>query len=86
MSNLYETVRTAVHNDWDPIGVSTLTAEMGEYDPYVPGLCELLRKHASESEIFGYLWAVETESIGLEGNRQATERFAEWLCGLMRSK
>lgn len=85
MSNLYETVRRAVHTDWDPIGVADLTDEMGEYDSYVPGLCDLLRKHAPEKEVFEYLWTVETESIGLEGNRQATERFAKWLCELKPS-
>ena len=82
MNDLFETVRRAVHTNWDPIGVSDLTTEMGEYDSYVPGLCELLRKHASEKEMFEYLWTVETESIGLQGNRQATERFAKGLCGL----
>jgi hypothetical protein len=82
MNDLLETVRRAVHTHWDPIGVSDLTTEMGEYDSYVPGLCELLRKHALEKEVFDYLWTVETESMGLQGNRQATERFAKWLCEL----
>jgi hypothetical protein len=26
--------------------------------------------------VFDYLWTVEKESIGLKGNRKATERFA----------
>ena len=82
MNDHIETVRRAVNTDWDPIGVSDPTAEMGEYDSYVPALCELLLKHASENEIFEYLWKVETESIGLQGNRQATEQFAKWRCGL----
>ena len=82
LSELYETVRRAVHSDWDPIGVSDLTDQMGEYDSYVPGLCDLLSKNASEKEVFDYLRTVETESIGLQGNREATERFASWLCSL----
>ncbi|GAB4163496.1 MAG: hypothetical protein Tsb009_40000 [Planctomycetaceae bacterium] len=86
MSELYETVRRAVHFDWDPIGVSDLTDQMGEYDSYVPGLCDLLGKNASEKEVFDYLWTVETESIGLQGNREATERFASWLCNLTTPK
>jgi hypothetical protein len=80
MSDLYESVRRAVHTDWDPIGVAELCDEMGEYDSYVPGLCELLCERASEKEVFEYLWTVETESLGSEGNRQATERFAKRLC------
>lgn len=80
MSDPYESVRRAVHADWDPIGVAEFGAETGEYDSYIPGLCELLSRHAPEKEVFEYLWTVETESLGLEGNRQATERFAKRLC------
>ena len=82
MSDLYKTVRKAVHFEWDPIGVSSLTDQMGEYDSYVPRLCDLLSKIASEKEVFDYLWKLETESMGLQGNRAATERFACRLCGL----
>lgn len=86
MSDLYETVRKAVHLDWDPIGISDLTDEMGEYDWYLPGIVDLLVKNASEKEMFDFLWRVETESIGMRGNREATERFASWLCSLTTSE
>lgn len=82
MSQFYKTVRRAVHTDWDPIGVADFSDDMGEYDSYVPTLCDMLGKGASEQEVFEYLWTVETESIGLQGNREATERFAKWLCSL----
>ena len=36
--NLYHRVRQAVHKEWDPIGVSAFTDEMGEYDGYIPAL------------------------------------------------
>jgi hypothetical protein len=83
LSDLYESVRRAVHTDWDPIGVAQLCNEMGEYDSYVPGLCELLSKRSSEKEIFDYLWTVETQSLGLEGDRQSTEQFAKRLSELL---
>jgi hypothetical protein len=86
MSRLYETVRIAVHRDWDPIGIAEFCQEMGEYDSYVPCLCELIDNHATERELFDYLWTVETVSMGLSGDRQATERFAKWLCELGSSK
>ncbi|MES2792393.1 MAG: hypothetical protein V4719_22440 [Planctomycetota bacterium] len=86
MSNLFEIVRSIVHKDWNPIGVADLTGEFGEYDSYIPGLCELLRRNASESELFDYLWTVETQSIGLIGDRQATESFAKRLCELRQSQ
>jgi hypothetical protein len=85
MSNLFEIVRRLVHNDWDPIGVADLTDEFGEYDSYISGLCELLRRNASESELFDYLWTVETQSIGLNGDRQATESLVKRLCELRQS-
>lgn len=85
MKNLYETVRRAVHMTWDPIGVADLADGMGEYDSYVSGLCELLNRPTSEEEVFNYLWTVETVSLGLEGNRQKTERFTKWLCELRSS-
>ena len=86
MSDLYEMVRKAVHTEWDPLGVADLTGAMGEYDSYVSGLCSLLRGYPSEKEVFDYLWTVETESIGLEGDREATERFAKRLCTLISGK
>lgn len=85
MNELYESVRRAVHFEWDPIGVAGLVNEMGEYDSYVLRLCALLKGRASESDVFDYLWSVETDSIGLTGNRDATERFAKRLCELASS-
>ncbi|VTS06491.1 hypothetical protein [Tuwongella immobilis] len=79
MADLYEVVREAVHTKWDPIGIGESALELGEYDSYVSGLCNLLRSNPSEVEVFGYLWIVETDSLGLMGNRQATEQFAKWL-------
>ena len=82
MNNLYDTVRKAMHKDWDPIGVSAFTQEMGEYDSYVAGLCELVLNNAREEQLFEYLWTVETVSISLPGNRQKTREFAKWICSL----
>lgn len=86
MSDLYDAVRKAVHSDWDPIGVADFSDRMGEYDSYVPGLCELLCNNASENEVFRYLWTIETESIGLMGNQKETEIFAVKLCRLFGKK
>ncbi|MGY8769315.1 MAG: hypothetical protein ACKVH8_12930 [Pirellulales bacterium] len=85
MSELYEVIRKAVHTDWDPIGVFEISDEMGEYDSYTSGLCELISNDASENAVFEYLWELETETIGLTGDREATENFAKWLCMLKSS-
>lgn len=79
---LYDRVREAVHRRWDPIGVAAYSEEMGEYDSYIPALCRLLENHASSEQIFKYLWTMETESIGLSGNRPSTEAFSIWLYNL----
>lgn len=80
---IYAKVYQAVYEQWDPIGISSYTNEKGEYDGYIPALCDLLGKDSSREQIFGYLWEVETESIGLSGNRKATEYFADWLYSLV---
>lgn len=82
MNELYAQVRVAVHSDWDPIGVSRFTKEMGEYDSYVARICELLQNGATVKEVFRYLWIVETKSMGLQGDQEATKKFAARLCEL----
>jgi len=79
MNSLYDQVRQAINRRWDPIGIASYSEEIDEYDGYIPALCRLLKEHAPRDQIFDYLWTVETESIGLSGNREATEDFADWL-------
>ena len=69
---------------WDPIGVRAIPAARGEYDQYVPSLCKLLLDRRPKEELVDYLWRLETEHMGLTGDRQATEAFADYLCDLTR--
>jgi hypothetical protein len=80
--SLHEQVRQAVHRHWDPIGVAAYSDDLGEYDGYIPALCALLEDNPTKARIFEYLWKVETESMGLVGDRQLTEEFADWLYSL----
>lgn len=77
--SLYPEVRRAVHNEWDPIGVSNFTNDFGEYDAYIPELCSFLSNNPSSQEIFEHLWTIETNSIGMEGDKQSTLKFSEKL-------
>ncbi len=86
MESLTESVRNAVHLDWDPIGIGKEAADLGEYDHYVPALCTLLERGASKQVLFDTLWRIETEYIGLRGNRSATEKFAEKLAAIAASR
>ncbi len=38
----YDAVGRIFLEDWDPIGVDDVPEAQGEYDSYVPGVCELL--------------------------------------------
>jgi hypothetical protein len=78
----HEQIRKALMNDWDPIGVKGISGAEDEYDGYVPTIYKMLIQSKTEEEIFDYLWWVETEHMGLFGNRQATEAFAGLLMGM----
>jgi len=77
--DFYDLVREAVHKNWDPIGVYCYSEEMGEYDGYIPNLYKLLNDGSSEDEVFNFLWSIETNSMGLSGDKQATREFSKLL-------
>jgi predicted AlkP superfamily pyrophosphatase or phosphodiesterase len=69
-------IREAVMGKWDPIGVASMPEAADEYDSYIPAIYKLLIERKPVAEIFDYLWWLETEHMGLTGDRQATEAFA----------
>lgn len=77
--NLYNSIAEALHYKWDPIGVSGIPQAIGEYDSYVPELYELICQNADGEVIFDYLWAIEVQHMGLDGNRAATLAFVDYL-------
>ena len=76
-------IHDALIKEWDPIGVGGEPEAQDEYDGYVPAVYRLLISRASEDEIFDYLWQLETEHMGLCGNRQRTRAFAARLLRLI---
>jgi len=75
----HQAIRSALLKEWDPIGVAEIEAAQDEYDSYVSTIYKMLISRKPKHEIFDYLWWLETEHMGLTGDRQATERFAERL-------
>lgn len=75
----HDSIKAALISEWDPIGVGQFPEAQDEYDSYVPTIYKLLITRSTKHEIFNYLWWLETEYMGLCGNRQATETFAERL-------
>jgi hypothetical protein len=64
---------------WDPIGVAEFPEAQDEYDAYVSEVYRLLSRRAGIDEIFTYLWWLETQHMGLSGDRQRTEEIAKRL-------
>ena len=69
-------------NEWDPIGVSHIPEAQDEYDSYVGDVYRLLITHAKRPELFFHLWQIETDHMGLSGNRQRTQATADRLIEL----
>jgi hypothetical protein len=76
-------IKEALMAEWDPIGVNDIPEAKDEYDSYVPAIYKMLIQQKTRQEIFDYLWWIETEHMGLTGNRRATEAFAERLLSLV---
>jgi hypothetical protein len=73
------TIRLALLQQWDPIGVADIPEAQDEYDAYVDEIHQLLLNGKTERELFDYLWSLETQHMGLSGDRATTEKFARWL-------
>ena len=71
-------IKAVLLNEWDPIGVKGVPEARDEYDSYAPPIYTLL-KTSTLQEVSDYLWWLETEHMGLIGDRQATERSADRL-------
>lgn len=77
-------IKRILLNEWDPIGISELPEAQDEYDAYAPVVYQLLSRHAAASEVFEYLWQIETKHMGLRGDREKTEEIAEKLVALLQ--
>jgi hypothetical protein len=75
----HEAIRRALLKEWDPIGVSEIAEAQDEYDSYVSAIYKMLIARKPRHEVFDYLWWLETEHMGLTGDRQVTEKFADRL-------
>jgi hypothetical protein len=65
--------------EWKPLQVK----ESSEgYEDYIGSLCNLLILKKPLADIIDYLWEVETQVMGLDGNFARTEEIAKRLCML----
>lgn len=73
---LYKVVGEILWNDWDPIGVNDV-APRDEYQGYVPEIFSMLIQNKTEKEIADRLYKIETETIGVLGNREHSLKIAK---------
>src|SRR5438552_13299818 len=78
----HEAIRHRLLHDWDPIGVAHVPQAQDEYDSYVSQIYGMLIRREPRHKLVDFLWWVETENMGLYGNRQRTERVADLLLQL----
>jgi len=76
----HDAIHEVLIKQWDPIGVAAVPEAQDEYDMYVPEIYAKLIRHENKQQIFDHLWWIETERMGLYGNRRSTEAIAERLC------
>ena len=67
-------IREILLHDWDPIGVRDIPEAQDEYDSYIPGIYGRLIHRISESDLFDYLRQIESQQMGLAGDRGKTQQ------------
>jgi len=78
---IQESIRHILFYDWDPIGINNSGPD-DEYDSYIGGIYRLLVSGADEYKIIERLYQLETNSMGLNGNRERLKDIAEKLMKL----
>jgi hypothetical protein len=78
----HSAIREILLRNWDPIGVADIPEAQEEYDSYVSQVYGLLIRREPLYKMVDFLWWVETQHMGLCGNRRRTEQVAERLLRL----
>lgn len=76
---LMQEIQKILLNEWDPIGIQDIPEAQDEYDSYVSDIYKLIQSKRTESEVFDYLWGIETEHMGLSGDKKHTQTIAHKL-------
>lgn len=79
---MHQKIHEIFLKDWDPIGIQNMPEAHDEYDDYISYAFYLLVSKKTQKELFEYLWWIETEHMGLPGNRKLTETISKKLIAL----
>src|SRR3989344_4193325 len=63
----------------DPIGIGNMPEAEDEYFHYAQEVYRIIQASNSYRELFEYLWELETQHMGLKGNKIDNEKFAQLL-------
>ena len=80
--DLYEQIDILLWEEWDPIGINDYEEARDEYYNYLPKVYELRIRNASKKEIADYLFEIETDRMGLSGNKDKCLQIAQKLIEL----
>jgi len=64
---------------WDPIGIKNEPQAQNEYDSYIPAILQLVQVQATIETLASYLYGIETQWMGLRGNRDHAQIIAQFL-------
>jgi len=67
-------IRRVLLNFWDPIGIKNEPMAQDEYDSYIGGVYDLLKKSCTDEELAAHLWKIIEERIEIHPAKDATER------------
>lgn len=84
MKKLQARIREILLRQWDPIGVADEPQAQDEYDSYAGEIESAVRAGRSASEIANHLVLIETDEMGLSGDRDRALRAANSLTCLLR--
>jgi len=73
-------IEQVLFNDWDPIGINDDFATFDEYDSYAPEIASMwFNGGLTEDVIVEYLLKIETQYIGLSGDKEKARKVAKKL-------
>ncbi len=73
-------IEQILFNDWDPIGINDDFVAFDEYDGYAPKIMSMYFNGGfTEDAIIKYLLEVETQNMGLSGDKEKARKVAKKL-------
>lgn len=79
---LYRQIDEILWTDWDPIGINDCEQARDEYTGYLPHVWRFKLQSADPETIAQYLFDVETDRMGLNGDIEHCRKVADKIISL----